>query len=207
MKNRILKSLVLATAFFCAIAAQAQTVKILSINSGKVLAGYYKAQQYSNALSVQKAGAEQALASQQKELQKLQADALEISNSFKSTPDSDSAKRLQLSKDFDLKVATFNSTRDALQNALNKEQGDLNKNIQDAQQAAARDIVAATNIVAKNLGATVVLDLNNVVYIDSTTAKDISDDVLAVLNKDQPKDMAKPADAKPAADAKAPAAK
>ncbi len=196
MKKTILKSILVAATCFGAVAAQAQTVKIVSFNSGKVLAGYYKAQQYTLKLNVQKMSAEQMIATQQKDLQQLSNDFQAIDAKWRATSATETKTRDALTAEATLKSETFNHTRDALQKTINEEQDNLNKQIQAAQQDAAKDVVGAVKIVATKMNATVVLDVNSVVYIDTSMAKDISDDVLAELNKGHEKELEKPADTK-----------
>jgi Skp family chaperone for outer membrane proteins len=198
MKKTLIKSLLVAVTCFGAVAAQAQTVKILSFNGAKVNAGYYKSQQLGAALGLKKASAEQVIATQQKELQQIAADFQAISTQMKSVPDTDTKRRSELNAEATLKSETFDKTRDNLQRTINQEQELLNNQNARAQQEVVQDIIGAANIVAKRQGATVVLDSNNVVYIDTTMAKDISDEVLAELNKGHEKELAKPADVKPA---------
>ncbi|MEI6862345.1 MAG: OmpH family outer membrane protein [Verrucomicrobiota bacterium] len=206
MKKILIKSLVVAFTCFGAVAAQAQTVKILSFNGAKVNAGYYKSQILGNALGVKKASAESVILNQRQALEQLSADYQAIAAKFRNTPETDTAGKADLDKQATLKSETFNKTRDALQKTINDEQELLNKQNAAAQQEVVKDILEAANTVAKKQNATVVLDINNVVYIDTTLAKDITDDVLAELNKGHEKELAKPTEAAKPADAK-PAAK
>ncbi len=198
MKKTLIKSLIVAITCFGAVAAQAQAVKILSFNGAKVNAGYYKSQQLATALGIKKASAEQVILDQQKQLQQLSVDFQAISAQYKATPETDASKRAALNNDATLKSETFNKTQENLQRTIKNEQDLLDKQNAAAQQEVVSDIIGAANIVAKREKATVVLDMNNVVYIDTALAMDITDAVLTELNKGHEKDVVKPAEVKPA---------
>ncbi len=196
MKQTLLKSLAFAlVTSFCvsSASAQATSTKIVAFDLGKVFGDYYKVTEYSDLLKHVLENAQGDLKKDLEELRKLTDDINELAGkinkaSENKTPDAEKAEMLNK---YNQMVADARLKQDNYQQKLNNSQ----KRIDEAQTAlrdqAVREInTAAANIAKDKKADLLVLDRNTVVFGENVRPTEITDEVIAALNKDKPKKSA-----------------
>jgi outer membrane protein len=197
--NRTLKSFITLTAFgAAALGLSAEPVlKIATVDIGKLLEGYYKSEQEVTKL---KANGQKA----QEELERMVKEGNQLGEQYKETLDQ--AKNTLLTAEARSKADTDSAKMlDELQrrqSEINTYKGNSERALQqqwaNVRGVLIEEIGKKATEVAKAKGVTLVVDLHSgIVYSDA--AFDITDEVMALINKDRP--AAPPAAATPAAPA------
>ena len=189
---------------FVALGAMALTaraepaVKILVVDMAKLYDNHYKTQEQNSKLQADKAKAEQevekmnkegnALVEEYKNLQEQSTNAA-LTAEAKSKAQNDAQKKLQEIQEKQNEIRTF------IQNSSQS----LQQRLQTFRSLMLEEISKVATDVAKRHGATILLDkagpsligISNVIYSDP--AYDITDEVMAEINKNRPAGEAAPA--------------
>lgn len=201
MKTSFKTLLALAGFGATALISQAQTApKILVLDVGKAFQAHYKAAEMDESLKSDAQKVDGKLKSFQKEIEDLAA---------KYKESEEQAKNPALTKEAQEKVMgeleklgqTIQAKQQEGQNYLNTSRRDLSEKQQNMTNFLIEDITKKGAEIGKRKGADLVLPKNNLVY--NNPAWDITDEVIAEINKDKPAGTP----AKPAAAPAAPAAK
>ena len=205
--NRMLKSILTLTAFgAAALGLSAQpALKLLTVDMGKLFEGYYKTATESAKLKVDQQKAQDELERRVKELNGLGDQYKELLEQSKSAMLKDEAKTKA-----EADAAKMLDDIRRRQGEIQKYQGDagklINQQISSMRAVLLDEILKKIAELGKSKGATMVMDRNSLVYADATY--DITEEALAVINKDRPATAAPaaaPAEEAPSAAATAPA--
>ena len=191
-----------------ALISQAQPApKILIIDLGVVFQGHYKTADQQNQLQAVQQKAEQELGGLQKEIDALVAQYKDIVDQAKNPAlSADAQKKAEI--DAQKKGEEIRAKNTDAQKFVANTRQQLAERSQNFQNLLIEEISKVATDIAKKKGATLLLNKPAAVYSDA--AYDISDEVLAEVNKNKPAGSATPAAApaapaaKPAADAAAP---
>lgn len=202
MKTSFKSILALAAFGASALLSQAQTApKILIIDLGKVFQGHYKTAQQQDALQAVQQKVEAELGNMNKALNALIEEYKGMDEQAKN-PAITADARAKLVADAEKKGAEIQAKQNDAQNYLNSARRQLAEQSQAAQNVLVEEISKVATEIAKQKGATLLLNKPAAVYSDASY--DISDEVLAAVNKNKPAGTAATPAATPAA---APAAK
>lgn len=183
-----------------ALISQAQPApKILVIDIGKVFQGHYKAAEQDEKLKAMAQKAEQDLGTLNKDINDLVAKYRESDEQSKNPAiNKDAQAKSQAEAD---KIGeAIRAKQGEAQNFVNTTRRTLGEIQQNFQNLLVEEISKVATDIAKKKGATLLLNkATAVVYAD--TAYDISDEVLAEINKNKPAGSATPAPAAPTAPA------
>lgn len=197
MKTSFKSLLALAAIGATALISQAQTApKILVLDMGKAIQGYYKAADMEEAMKVEGQKAQTQLQGMEKEVQDVAKKLQEIEEQAKNPALKDEAKA-KFQADYEKLVQEAQAKQGEAQNYYNKVRRDMGERQQQGMNALIEDISKKGAEIAKRKGADLVLPKGTVVY--NNPAWEITDEVIAELNKDKPAGSA----AKPAAPAAA----
>jgi len=211
--NRSLKSVITAIAFGAsALGLSAQpTLKVATADMGKLLEGYYKTDEQMAKIRAEEQKAQTELERMSKELNQVveqYKEAVDQSKSTLLTPEA----RAKAESDVAAKMEDIRRRQSDGQNFGTNAQRQIQQRVQNVRSLLLDEIGKKVTEIARAKGATLVVDRSGptflgipaVLYVDP--AFDITDEVLAEINKDRP---AKPVAAAPAgpAPAGAPAAK
>lgn len=186
-----LKSLVALAAFAAtALISQAQTPKIHVVDMGKVLDGYYRTQEQQEKFKGYQDKAREederlfkegkALADQYKEVAE-QTKNPTLTADARTAAQAEAQKKLEEVQKKELEINNYRQeTQRMLQQQFNAARGLL-----------IEEIAKAATEIAKKKGATILFDKGSLVYFEP--AYDISDEVLAEMNKGRPAGSAAPA--------------
>jgi outer membrane protein len=186
-----------------ALISQAQPApKILIIDIGKVFQGHYKAAEQDEKLKAMAQKAEQDLGGLRKEIDDLVA---------KYRESDEQSKNPAINKDAQTKAQAeaekigqaIQAKQGEAQNFVNSTRRSLGEIQQNFQNLLVEDISKVATEIAKKKGATLLLNKPAAVYADA--AYDISDEVLAEINKGKPAGAPTPAPATAAPTATKPA--
>jgi len=198
MKTSFKSILALAAFGASALLSQAQTApKILVIDLGKVFQGHYKTAQQQDALQAVQQKVEAELGNMNKAINALIEEYKGFDEQAKN-PAITADARAKIIADAEKKGAEIQAKQSDAQNYLNNARRQLADQSQAAQNVLVDEISKVATEIAKQKGATLLLNKPAAVYADASY--DISDEVLAAVNKNKPAD-------KPATPAAAPAAK
>jgi outer membrane protein len=204
MKTSFKSILALAAFGASALVSQAQPApKILVIDLGKVFQGHYKTAEQQDQLQVIQQKIEAELGNMQKGITALVEEYKGFEEQAKN-PAITADARAKIIADAEKKGAEIQAKQGEAQNYLNNARRQLAERSQNAQNLLVEEISKVASEIAKQKGATILLNKPAAVYSDA--AYDISDEVLAAVNKNKPASApatpaAKPAAAAPAAPA------
>ncbi len=203
--NRSLKSVITAVAFgAAALSLPAQPVlKIVTADMSKLLEGYYKTDEQMAKIRVEQEKAQAELERMSKELQQVieqYKEAVDQSKSTLLTPEA----RAKAEADVNQKMEDIRRRQAAGQEYGANAQRQIQQRINTVRSLLLDEIGKKVTEVARTKGATVVMDrtgptllgISAVIYVDP--AFDITDEVLAEINKDRPAAPAAAAPASPA---------
>jgi Skp family chaperone for outer membrane proteins len=196
-----LKKLFTLTISICALAATAgaqSELKIITVNLGKALGEYYKTQQ-----AVEKLSADQNQAMAKIDEMQIAGSALveqykEMEEQSKNIALTESARE-KAKEDAQKKGEEIQAKQNELQQFSTNAQRMLDQQRQTHQTLMLDEIQKVVDALAYERGVTLVLDVSGAssigapVVLYSSAAYDITDDVLAILNKDKPAEVEKPA--------------
>ena len=196
-----LKKLFILTISICALAATAgaqSELKIITVNLGKALGEYYKTQQ-----AVEKLSADQNQAMAKIDEMQIAGSALveqykEMEEQSKNIALTESARE-KAREDAQKKGEEIQAKQNELQQFSTNAQRMLDQQRQTHQTLMLDEIQKVVDALAYERGVTLVLDVSGAssigvpVVLYSSAAYDITDDVLAILNKDKPAEVEKPA--------------
>ncbi|MBK9989293.1 MAG: OmpH family outer membrane protein [Verrucomicrobia bacterium] len=203
MKTSFKSILALAVFGASTLVSQAQTApKILIIDLGKVFQGHYKTAQQQDALQVVQQKVEAELGNMNKALNALIEEYKGFEEQAKN-PAITAEARAKVIADAEKKGAEIQTKQNDAQNYLNNARRQLAEQSQAAQNVLVEEISKVATEIAKQKGATILLNKPAAVYADASY--DISDEVLAAVNKGKPATAAATPAAKPAAAPAAPA--
>lgn len=206
---RPLLAMVALAASSTALLAQ-PAVKLITVDIGKVFDGHYKSEE----ANAKFRDAEQKAREQAEELRKqgqtMVDEYKELAEQAKNTLLNADA-RTKAEQAAQKKLEEIQRKQADLQGFLQNTQSSLSQRIATHRDLLLEEITKTVNEIARRKGATLVLDKSGpsafripvVLYADP--AYDITDEVLAEVNKDRPAAAAKPAAATPAAKPAAPA--
>jgi outer membrane protein len=203
--NRTLKSIITITAFgAAALGLSAQPApKVLTVDMGKLFQGYYRADEEMAKLKATEQKDEE-------DVQRMLKEGNQMAEKYKETVEQ--AKNTMLTPE-----ARSKAEADAgkMMEDLQKRQNEINAARSNAQRVLSQqwnnirsvlveEIVKKVNGVAKDKGATLVMDRANLVFADP--GYDITDECMVLINKDRPTPAAAatPAPATPASTTTAP---
>jgi len=195
MKTSFKSMLALVAFGASALISQAQPApKILIIDIGKVFQGHYKAAEQDEKLKAMAQKAEQDLGGLNKEINDLVAKYRESDEQSKNPAiNKDAQTKAQAEAE---KIGeTIRAKQGEAQNFVNNTRRSLGEIQQNFQNLLVEEISKVATDIAKKKGATILLNKPAAVYAD--TAYDISDEVLAEINKSKPAGAATPAAAAP----------
>ena len=206
MKTSFKSMLAIAAFGASALISQAQPApKILIVDLSTVFQGHYKTAEQQTALQAAAQKAEQDLGALQKEIDGLVAQYKDIVEQAKN-PAISAEARTKAEADAQKKGEEIRAKQNDAQNFVNNTRRSLSEKSQNFQNLLIEEISKIASDIAKKKGATLLLNKPAAVYYDP--AYDISDEVLAEVNKNKPASSATPAaapTAKPAgADSPAP---
>ena len=197
MKTSFKSILALAAFGASALLSQAQTApKILVIDLGKVFQGHYKTAQQQDALQAVQQKVEAELGNMNKALNALIEEYKGMDEQAKN-PAITADARAKIIADAEKKGAEIQAKQSDAQNYLNNARRQLAEQSQAAQNVLVEEISKVASEIAKQKGATLLLNKPAAVYADASY--DISDEVLAAVNKNKPADKAATPAAAPAA--------
>lgn len=207
MKTSFKSILALAAFGASALVSQAQPApKILVIDLGKVFQGHYKTAEQQEQLQVIQQKIEAELGTMQKGITTLVEEYKGFEEQAKN-PAITADARAKIIADAEKKGAEIQEKQGEAQNYLNNARRQLAERSQNAQNLLVEEISKVASEIAKQKGATILLNKPAAVYSDA--AYDISDEVLVAVNKNKPAGSPATPAAKPAASpaAATPAAK
>jgi outer membrane protein len=183
--NRTLKSILTITAFgAAALGLSAQpALKMVTVDMPKLLEGYYRTDQEMTALKAREQKAQEELEHMVKEINQMgdkyketveQSKNSMLTADARSKAEADGAKMLE---DLQKRQNDINTFRNNTQRLLSQQWS-------NTRGILVEEIVKKVNGVAKDKGATVVMDRAGLVFADP--AYDITDECLALINKDRP---------------------
>lgn len=184
MKTSFKSILALAAFGASALLSQAQTApKILIIDLGKVFQGHYKTAQQQDALQTVQQKLEAELGNMNKTINALVEEYKGLEEQVKN-PAITADARAKIISDGEKKGAEIQAKQNEAQNYLNNARRQLAEQSQAAQNLLVDEISKVATEIAKKKGATLLLNKPAAVYSDPSY--DISDEVLAAVNKDKP---------------------
>jgi outer membrane protein len=198
------KSIIALAAFGAsALLSQAQPApKILVVDLGVVFQKHYKTAEQQDQLQALSQKAEQEVGAMQKALNALVAEYKEIEEQSKN-PVLTADARAKAQADMEKKGAEIQAKNAEAQNFVANTRRQLAERSQNFQSLLVEEISKVASEIAKQKGATILLNKPAAVYSDP--AYDISDEVVVAVNKNKPAGSATPA-IKPSAAVPAPAA-
>jgi len=187
MKNPF-RSTVAVLGLFAAVAGlSAQpALNVATVDMQRLYTGYYKAEASTAKLKEDDKKAKDALDAMVKQRDVLVTDAKALQEQSKNTILSDDARK-RAEEDLQKKVGEIQKTEQEIQEFAQNTQRTLQGRMQRDQQAFFEEISKVASEIAKKKGVTLLLNKGAdavVVYTDA--AYDISDEVLAAINKDRP---------------------
>jgi len=202
MKTSFKSLLALAAVSATALISQAQTApKILVLDIGRAFQSHYKAAEMDEALKGEQQKAQQEFSAKEKELVDLSEKIKGLDEQTKN-PALTKEAQAKIMADGEKMVQDFQGKQQELQAFANDARRKIGEKQQNVTNLLIEDITKKGQEIGKKKGADLVLPKNTVVY--SNPAWEITDEVIAEINKDKP--AGSPA-AKPAAATPAPAAK
>jgi outer membrane protein len=192
MKNPIQSMLTVAALSLSALAAQAQTApKILVVDLAKIFDTHYKTVEQQAKLQADEAKAQDQLAEITKEGNALVAEYKDLDDQTKNPTASADAKA-KAQADMQKKADEINEKRQEQQTFVQTTQRTLQQRFQTFKTLMIEEISKTAVEIAKSHGATFLLDksgptlvgVSNVLYYESDL--DITDEVIAAINKDRP---------------------
>jgi outer membrane protein len=204
MKTSFKSLLALAAFGATALITQAQTApKILVLDIGKALQSYYKTTELFDALKNEQVKAGQQVQGQEKERNDLVTKYKELEEQIKN-PAITKEKQAQIASEGEAVVQSIQQKEAGLQEMVTKLRREFAEREQNLQGMLVDDITKKGQEIGKAKGADLILPKNTLVY--SNPAWEITDEVIAALNKDKPAgSTAKPATPAAAAPAAKPA--
>jgi outer membrane protein len=186
------KSIIALTAFGAtALFSQAQPApKILIVDLGAVFQKHYKTAEQQDQLQALSQKAEQEVGAMQKALNGLVAEYKEIEEQSKN-PVLTADARAKAQADMEKKGAEIQAKNTEAQNFVANTRRQLAERSQNFQNLLVEEISKVATEIAKQKGATILLNKPAAVYSDP--AYDISDEVVAAVNKNKPAGTAAPA--------------
>jgi outer membrane protein len=210
MKKPIQSLFAVAAIAFSALAAQAQTApKILVVDLAKIFDTHYKTQEQQAKLQADEAKAQDQLSAITKEGEALVAEYKDLDDLAKSATASADAKNKALA-DEQKKAEEIQQKRQEQQAFVQNTQRTLQQRFQTFKTLMIEEISKTAVDIAKAHGATFLLDksgptlvgVSNILYFEPDL--DITDEVIAAINKDRPAVTPTPTSAAPAASSDAP---
>jgi outer membrane protein len=205
MKTSFKSMLALAAFGATALLGQAQPApKILIVDLSTVFQGHYKTAEQQVVMQGLAQKAEQDLGSLNKEIDALVTQYKDIAEQAKNPAISADA-RTKAEADAQKKGEEIRAKQQDAQNFVNNTRRSLSDKSQNFQNVLLEEITKVASDIAKKKGATILLNKPAAVYADASY--DISDEVLAEVNKGKPASSIAPAAApaaKPAAGDAAP---
>jgi outer membrane protein len=196
-----LKKLFILTISICAFAATAgaqSELKIVTVNLGKALGEYYKTEQAVEKLNADQNQAIAKIDEMQKAGNALVEQYNEMEEQSKNIALTESA-RAKAKEDAQKKVEEIQAKQSELQQYSTNAQRMLDQQRQTSQTLMLDEIQKVIDALAYERGVSLVLDVSGAsaigapVVLYSSAAYDITDDVLAILNRDKPAEVEKPA--------------
>jgi len=167
-----------------ALISQAQPApKILIVDLSTVFQGHWKTAEQQNALQAAAQKAEQDLGAIQKEIDGLVAQYKDIVEQAKNPAISPEAQK-KAEADAQKKGEEIRAKQNDAQNFVNNTRRSLSEKSQNFQNLLIEEISKVASDIAKKKGATLLLNKPAAVYFDASY--DISDEVLAEVNKNKP---------------------
>lgn len=202
MKTSFKTLLALAAVGASALISQAQTApKILVLDIRKAFQSHYKAAEMDEALKGEQQKAQQEFSSKEKELVDLSEKIKALDEQTKN-PALTKEAQAKIMADGEKMVQEFQGKQQELQAFANDARRKIGEKQQNITSLLVEDITKKGVEIGKKKGADLVLSKDTVIY--TNPAWEITDEVIAEINKDKP--AGAPA-AKPAAAAPAPATK
>jgi len=205
MKNLIQSMLAVAALSLSALTAQAQTApKILVVDLAKIFDTHYKTVEQTAKFKADGAKAQDQLDEMKKEGDALVAEYRDLDEQSKNPAASADAKA-KTQADMQKKADEIQQKRTEVQNFIQQAQSNIQQRFQTFKQLMIEEISKTAVDIAKQHGATFLLDksgptmvgVSNILYYDPSL--DITDEVIAAINKDRPAVTPTPTDAAPAA--------
>ena len=166
-------------------------LKVATLDMDQVYAKYYKTDAQKAKLDEQAKRAREAEDALKKELEAMVTQAKELQEQTKNSILSEDARK-KAQADFESKVGELRNKDAERQEFLQRTQMGLQKQMATFQQQAIEDISKVATELAQTKGATLVLNKGSVpVVIYSAPEFDITDEVIAAINKDAPAPAAK----------------
>jgi outer membrane protein len=211
MKKPIQSMFAVAALALSALTAQAQTVgpKILVVDLAKIFDTHYKTVEQQAKLQADEAKAQEQLAEITKEGNALVAEYKDLDDQSKNPAASADAKA-KAQADMQKKADEINEKRQEQQSFVQTTQRTLQQRFQTFKTLMIEEITKTAVDIAKSHGATFLLDksgptlvgVSNVLYYEPDL--DITEEVIAAINKDRPAVTPTPTDATPAASSDTP---
>jgi outer membrane protein len=204
MKKPIQSMLAVAALALSALTAQAQTApKILVVDLAKIFDTHYKTVEQQAKLQADEAKAQDQLAEITKEGNALVAEYKDLDDQSKNPAASADAKA-KAQADMQKKADEINEKRQEQQSFVQTTQRTLQQRFQTFKTLMIEEISKTAVDIAKSHGATFLLDksgptlvgVSNVLYFEPDL--DITDEVIAAINKDRPAVTPTPTGAMPA---------
>jgi outer membrane protein len=202
MKHPFRSALVLLALAGATLGLRAEVaLKVATLDMDQVYAKYYKTEAQKTKLDEQAKRAREAEDNMKKELEAMVTQAKDLQEQTKNSILSEEARK-KAQADFESKVGEIRSKDAERQEFLQRTQMGLQKQMATFQQQAVEDISKVASEIGQKKGATLVLNKGSVpVVIYAAPEFDITDEVIAEINKDAPAPTVK-ADVPAAAPAK-----